>query len=376
MFKIAQNKEIDQQRPTILKTAPSLWAIPLCLSMFGLLSILSISTRSVHAGDGVAYALVYRQGLWLILGLVIMMTASAIPTDFWKRSSGILWLFALILTFATIFDFFGVEAGGARRWIRVGPLGFQPIELLSFSLVIHLSKIISGDEISRRKAFLKTMAITLISLVPLFLQPDMGGTILVFLIAMAIYVEAHGWFYPLITGTVLTPPFLYVLFMESYRIRRYTAFMDPWKEPLDSGFQVIQGLIAFANGGVLGVGIGKGLQKLSYLPAAHTDFIFASIGEEFGLIGTLSIVMLFALWSARIFRSYINNKIIFERLLLWGMCISVLLPFFINVAGVTRLLPLTGMPLPFISYGGSSLVSTWLRTGLIIRIVWNMEISG
>lgn len=358
-----------------MKAAPSIWLIPLSLSLFGLLCIVSISSRLSLGGDGSIYALAYRQGMWLIFGLAGMLIASVIPISFWKRISGIIWLIALILTFATLFDLLGIEAGGARRWIRVGPLRFQPIELLSFALVIHLSKLLSREDISRKAAFVQTILVTMISLLPLVLQPDMGGTILLFLISMGLYVEAHGWFYPLISGTVLLPPFLYCIFQESYRLRRYTAFINPWKEPLDSGFQVIQGLIAFANGGVMGVGIGKGLQKLSYLPAAHTDFIFASIGEEFGLVGTFSILVLFGLWTGRIFKSYLKSNSGFDRLILWGMCISVLLPFFINVAGVTKLLPLTGMPLPFLSYGGSSLVATWLRVGLMVRVVWDLEMS-
>lgn len=349
--------------------------IPLSLSLFGLLSIVSISSRLSLGGDGSIYALAYRQGMWLIFGLAGMLIASVIPISLWKRLSGIIWLLALLLTFATLSDLIGVEAGGARRWIRIGSVRFQPIEMLSFALVIHLSKLLSINGISRKAAFGKTILVTMISLLPLLIQPDMGGSILLFLIAMGMYVEAHGWFYPLISGTAFLPPFLYCIFQESYRLRRYIAFINPWEEPLDSGFQVIQGLIAFANGGLMGVGIGKGLQKLSYLPAAHTDFIFASIGEEFGLMGTFTILLLFAFWTMRIFRSYLKTERGFERLILWGMCISVLLPFFINVAGVTKLLPLTGMPLPFISYGGSSLVATWLRIGLMVRVVWDLEMS-
>ena len=161
---------------------------------------------------------------------------------------------------------------------------------------------------------------------------------------------------------------------ESYRLRRYVAFLDPWKEPLDSGFQVIQGLVAFANGGLLGVGIGKGLQKMNYLPAAHTDYIFAAIGEEFGFIGTGLVVILFTMWAWRCFKVYKQAPSPFLRTLLWGLVISVLLPFFINVGGVTKLLPLTGMPLPFMSYGGSSLLMMWIRVGLIVRIT--KEIVG
>jgi cell division protein FtsW len=151
-------------------------------------------------------------------------------------------------------------------------------------------------------------------------------------------------------------------------MRRFYAWSDPWSDPLDKGFQAIQGLIAFANGGVSGTGLGHGFQKLQYLPAAYTDFIYAAMGEELGVIGTLGVILLCILWTWRCRSLY--NKVAdgFDTVLVWGITLTIAVPFFINIAGVTNTIPLTGMPMPFISYGGSAIVMMWARIGLLMRI--------
>ncbi len=346
---------------------PFLWLIPLILSLIGVVMIFSLTSPESISNGGLHSSLGIKQLQWLVIGLAAMLVMYLIPFILWQRISGFLWVIAVGITAITLLHGIGLEAGGAKRWINIGGVRLQPLEFLSLVYVLHLSKILSVTDNKRIKVFLKLSVIGTISIVPVILQPDLGGTILLFLLGMAMFVEAYGWLIPLLTGFIMLPGLFILIFKESYRVRRYLAFIDPWKDPLDKGFQIIQGLIAFANGGILGVGIGKGLQKLNYLPAAHTDFIFAALGEEFGLAGTGFIVMLFATWSYRIFRVYRKSDSSYIKILLWGLCVSILLPFFINVAGVTKLLPLTGMPLPFVSYGGSSLVSSWMTIGLILR---------
>lgn len=346
---------------------PFLWLIPLILSLIGVVMIFSLTSPESISNGGLHSSLGIKQLQWLVIGLAAMLVMYLIPFILWQRISGFLWVIAVGITAITLLHGIGLEAGGAKRWINIGGVRLQPLEFLSLVYVLHLSKILSVTDNKRIKVFLKLSVIGTISIVPVILQPDLGGTILLFLLGMAMFVEAYGWLIPLLTGFIMLPGLFILIFKESYRVRRYLAFIDPWKDPLDKGFQIIQGLIAFANGGILGVGIGKGLQKLNYLPAAHTDFIFAALGEEFGLAGTGFIVMLFATWSYRIFRVYRKADSSYIKILLWGLCVSILLPFFINVAGVTKLLPLTGMPLPFVSYGGSSLVSSWMTIGLILR---------
>ncbi len=357
----------------LYRVDPLLWLIPLILSLIGVVMIFSLTSPESISNGGLHSSLGIRQLQWLVIGLAAMLVMYLIPVILWQRISGFLWVIAVGITSITLLHGIGLEAGGAKRWINIGGIRLQPLEILSLIYVLHLSKILSVADNKRIKVFLKLSVIGIISIVPVILQPDLGGTILLFLLGMAMFVEAYGWLIPLLTGFIMLPGLFLLIFKESYRVRRYLAFIDPWKDPLDKGFQIIQGLIAFANGGILGVGIGKGLQKLNYLPAAHTDFIFAALGEEYGLAGTGSIVMLFAIWSYRIFRVYRKSGSSYIKILLWGLCVSILLPFFINVAGVTRLLPLTGMPLPFVSYGGSSLVSSWMAIGLILRCSKDVE---
>lgn len=347
---------------------PFLWIIPFILSLIGVVMIYSLTLPDSILRDGQLHShLGLRQLQWIVLGLAAMVVMYLIPLNFWFRASGFLWVVTVGITFITLLSGVGLEAGGARRWINIGGIRLQPLELLSFAYVIHLSKILSIEGCNKGKAFLKLSVIGIISIFPVLIQPDLGGTILLFLLGMAMFVESFGWSIPILTGICMLPGLGFLIFKESYRLRRYLAFIDPWKDPLDKGFQIIQGLVAFANGGVMGVGIGKGLQKLNYLPAAHTDFIIAALGEEFGFMGTGTVVMLFAIWTYRVFRVYKKTLSSYNKVMIWGLCISVLLPFFINVAGVTKMLPLTGMPLPFISYGGSSLVSSWMAVGVLLR---------
>jgi cell division protein FtsW len=203
---------------------------------------------------------------------------------------------------------------------------------------------------------------------PVCFQTDMGGIILVFAIGISMHVVDSGWKYPLLGGLVLLPVFALMIYIEPYRLSRLVAFLDPWKDPLGGGFQIIQGLVAFCNGGVLGMGVGKGLQKLNYLPAAQTDYIFPVIGEEFGLIGTFSIILLYACWTWKSYQIYRRSRDLYTSLLVWGMTVSVLFPMFVNLGGVMKLMPLSGIPLPFVSAGGTALILMWVRVGFLLRI--------
>jgi cell division protein FtsW len=252
----------------------------------------------------------------------------------------------------------------------------QPLELLSLFLPIHLSKCLSGSDGVPFEVFLRiTVFIALVSIAPLLLQPNFGGSIIILALCMAIHVENRGWKYPLISVPVFATMAVPMVLFFGYRMRRITAFLDPWADPLNSGFQVIQGLIAFANGGITGVGIGKGMQKLSYLPAAHTDYIFPAIGEEFGIIGTLGILAVFVFWFLVIWGLYRRQQDPFLSALTWGIAVSIALPLFVNLGGVMNLIPLTGIPLPFISYGGSALLVTWVKVGVLIRIAKESSIA-
>lgn len=348
-----------------IKTDLWIWVIPLFLSGLGILAVTSVSGVSFGNDAG---SLGVRQAKILILGIVLMFAVFSIPASRWRKITPYLWGFALLLTLLTILPGLGSQAGGASRWLRLGPIRFQPYELLAFSFVAHLCNRLTSETLTKWKAFRRMGLLLSLSVIPLMFQPDLGGALLLIALGFGIYIERYGWAWPILSSLLLSGPIWFSIWLEPYRMRRITAFLDPWKDPQNTGFQAIQGLIAFANGGLWGVGIGKGLQKLQYLPAAHTDFIFAAIGEEMGLLGTGLILLLFCVWSLRLFQNYRKTTDPFFASLIWGTNLSVLLPVLINVGGVTKLFPLTGMPLPFLSYGGSSLLFMWIRVGLALRL--------
>lgn len=350
-----------------IKTDLWIWVIPLFLSGLGILAITSISGVSFSDGAMPHASLGLRQAKVLTLSVFGMFCVFLIPASQWKKLTPYIWGISVLLTLCTIVPGLGSNAGGASRWLRLGPIRFQPFEFLAFSFVAHLCNRLTSETLTRGKAFLRMNLILLVSAIPLMLQPDLGGTLLLVALGFGIYIERFGWAWPVLSSILPTGIITFFIWLKPYRMRRIYAFLDPWQDPQDTGFQVIQGLIAFANGGLWGVGVGKGLQKLQYLPAAHTDFIFAAIGEEMGLLGTGLILFLFGAWSLRLFKHYREKMEPFYASLLWGLNLSVMLPVLINVGGVTKLLPLTGMPLPFVSYGGSSLLFMWMRVGIALR---------
>lgn len=317
---------------------------------------------------GSPYAVGMKQLRSLTVALVGMLVGYSIPMGWWRRCSGLLWLLALAVTFATLLPFFGVSAGGAQRWFQIGPLRFQPSDILSMAVVLHTARKMSEAEASDQQVFVRSVLLAVISMFPLLLQPNMGSALMILILVMGMYVERRGWKYPLLGGVVGIFLVVPLVLFKAYRLRRIRALVDPWSDPLNAGFQAIQSLVSFANGGVWGLGIGHGLQKMQYLPESHTDFIFSAIGEELGLVGTLGILALFLIWLWRAWTVYAPLQGKFEGTLLWGLALTVLLPVVINVGGVTKVLPLTGLPLSFISYGGSALVMMWVRIGLILRI--------
>ena len=360
---------LSRETPAVRPQAdPFLWIIPLLLAIFGILMIFSLTSHTSLEEYGSPFTLGMKQVHWLLVGIAGMLVMYMIPLSFWKKSSGAIWFFSLVLLVLTLIPGIGVKAGGARRWIGFAGLRFQPIEFLNLALAVHLSRLLATSEKRGLSAFLTiTVPVLFLSVIPLLFQPNMGGTILIFTLSMAIHVQSRGWSWPFIAGAAGFPFFFMFIIREGYRLRRYIAFLDPWEQPMDSGFQVIQGLVAFSNGGLFGVGVGKGLQKLNYLPAAHTDYIFATVGEEFGFIGTFFILFFFLLWTIRACSAYKKAEG-FRATLIWALTVSVLIPLFINLGGVLKLMPLTGIPLPFISYGGSSLLFMWAKIGLLMRV--------
>ena len=334
--------------------------------------ISSLSLRNSMAG-GNPYAAPIRQGQFIGLGITAMLVSLAFSSTSLRRNSGKLFALSWILLLLTLIPGIGVKVGGARRWLALPGFRLQPLEMVLFTLPIFMAdRLTDEDSVTKRGDFHSFIRPTLIVIamagVPLMLQPNLGGTIIVTAICFTMHVERRGWRWPA-RGFVFGVGLVVLLIMIApYRMRRFYAFWDPWSDPTNTGFQIIQGLVAFANGALTGVGIGHGLQEERYLPEADTDYIFPAIGEEFGLVGTMSLLLLYGLWTWRAYYIYRDAKTPFTKSLALGLTASVIYPMFVNVAGVTKLMPLTGIPMPFISAGGSSMLFMWAKVGILMCI--------
>ena len=346
--------------------------IPLILSGCGLVMISSLSLRNSMAG-GNPYAAPLRQFQFIGVGLTLMMICFAWTSPSIKKHSGKLFALAFFLLVITAIPGIGIKVGGARRWLSLVVIRFQPLELALLAVPIFMAdRLTDEDSLTMRANFHSFVRPTLMAIlmmgIPLMLQPNLGGTIIITAICFVMHIERRGWKYP-VWGVIVGAVAVVVLIMIApYRMRRFNAFWDPWSDPTDTGFQIIQGLVAFANGSLTGVGIGKGLQEDRYLPEADTDYIFPAIGEEFGLVGTMFLLILYAIWTWRVYYIYRDAKTPFTKSLALGLTASVIFPMFVNVAGVTKLMPLSGIPMPFLSAGGSSMMFMWAKIGLLMSI--------
>jgi cell division protein FtsW len=350
------------------KTDIWLWLIPLILSGLGILMVTTTTSNMVYDVSGSPFTMGIRQTRSLGVGFMMMLVAFCVPTRFWQKIAGLLWIVSVIMLIATLIPGIGNSSGGASRWLRLGGVSVQPSEIMILAAVLESGKILEKHTYDPKRCFIATLILIAVSAAPLLFQPDLGSTIFLALVCMGMFTERFGWKLPILLGVIGAALLIVLVVLEPYRMRRINAFRDPYSDPLGSGFQTIQGLIAFANGGIWGAGLGRGFQKLQYLPAAYTDFIYAALGEELGLFGTLGVLSLVSLWLLRCRILYKRSEDGYGKSVAWGMTLTIILPLFINIGGVTNMMPLTGMPLPFVSYGGSALVMAWMRIGLLLRI--------
>lgn len=337
-------------------SAFGLWILPLILTTFGVVVITSM-TGWDRSSPGM------KQAVWFVIAAAGFVTVTQIPLRLWNKYSLPLLCAAFALLVLTVASPLRVSVKGASRWLRLGPVRFQPLEFVSFAMMIHFAKVYN-----RQTSMKRAVAVSLVLFAPFALvimkQPDFGGLLMLAGIVGALFIERWGFLLPLACAAAASP-LLWYLANRGYRAERILTWLDPWNDPLGSGYQVIQGLIAFANGHLWGIGMGRGQQ---FLPEVHNDFIFPALGEQFGFVGTAGVFAAFLLWTLCVCRAY-RRALPERRILIWGCCVSVLLPFFINLGGVMKIIPLTGMPLPFVSYGGTSLVFMWARIGFLVRLV-------
>ena len=304
------------------------------------------------------------------LGSFALLAAYRMKPAFLKKISVPLLVFSFVLLLLVFLPYIGVTAGGARRWIRLWPTTFQPSELVKLAMVIFLAKYMAAADYNteRISSFVKPMLVMALFQVVFLKQPDFGATMSLGLLTFGmLYISGMRLRY-LASVLVLVIPVIYKLVMEPYRLRRITSFLDPWKDPQGSGFQLIQSFISIGSGGISGLGLGESKQKLSFLPASHTDFIFCLVGEELGLIGAGLVIALFLMLFLRGVTVANRSRDSFNYYLAYGLTMMLSLQALINFAVVTGLVPTKGLPLPFMSYGGSALLVNMAVIGLLLRI--------
>ncbi|HVJ24226.1 MAG TPA: putative lipid II flippase FtsW, partial [Burkholderiales bacterium] len=313
-----------------------------------------------------AYLFVTRQVMWAVLGLALL--AVAMRVDYRRyRNDTFVWALLGLVTLMLVGVLFSAPINGTRRWFGFGGLGVQPSELAKMACVLFTALILERrmhriDELSYSLLPIGIVLGVLVGLI--LLQPDFGTAISLLLIVVAM-VFAAGLNYRYLIGTVLVAlPAVYVVLVSApYRRRRLLAFWDPWADPLGDGFQIIQSLIAVGTGGVLGRGLMEGVQKLFYLPEPHTDFIFAVIGEELGLIGATGVLACFCLIAWRGLRISLRAQDSFGAFVALGITAMIVVQAFVNMSVVLGLMPTKGIPLPLVSAGGSSLLISLLGMG-------------
>ncbi len=344
--------------------------IVLCLVAIGLIMVFSSSATLAQSRYGESYYFLRRQAVWALLGFIGMYIASRIRYWKWKDLSVPLLALNFFLLAAVFIPGIGAEVHGAERWLYVNGITIQPAEFTKLALVICVSTYIARciNE-SQLKSIVISILIVGTSCFLILLQPDMGTTIAVVLTAFVIiFVAGVNLIYILGLGSASIPIVFSLVMGEQYRIQRLLSFLNPWEDPMGSGYQVIQSLYALGPGGLIGSGLGRSRQKLFYLPEPHNDFIFAVLGEELGFIGTFLVVALFLALIWRGYKIAVHAPDFFAALLAAGITAMIGLQAFINIGVVTASIPVTGINLPFISAGGSSLFFTLVGIGILLNI--------
>ncbi len=342
------------------------------------------SASNIWAAEklGDKYFFVVRQLLFGIIGFLSMIFVSRINPKIYQENATKILMAAIVLLVIVLVPGIGVVRGGARSWIGLGQFTLQPSEFAKIAIIVFVSKYLGkiGDEEGndKLKKYIPILSILITMFGLIMLQPDFGsGTVLVLTVLLMIYVSGIGYRY-IYVGLIVGVLSVGVLVITApYRLKRITSFINPWEDPLGSGFQIIQSLYAIVPAGVLGYGIFKSKQKFFYLPEPQTDFIFSIITEEIGMIGILFIFVVYMILFYNGLMIGMKAKDLFLKYLAIGLTILVFIQFAINISVVIGLIPVTGITLPFLSYGGSSLVILLTSMGIIISVdrteVWKWE---
>lgn len=342
------------------------------ISILGLFMIYSASYiwSEYKYGDALKY--VKNQGLFLIIGIILMIIVSKIDYHIYLKKSNAILIGCLVLLVLVLIPGIGTVRNGSRSWFGIGSFGIQPSEFAKLGLIIFVSKYLSKNEKATqniKKGILPIFGLVLFVFGLIMLQPDFGtGTIIVMSIVGILFVGGLSFKFFLKIGLIGTIGVVGLIVAAPYRMSRILSFLNPWNDPLGSGFQIIQSLYAIGPGGLFGFGIGNSRQKHFFLPEPQTDFIFSIISEELGFVGCLLVVILFAIIAYSGFKIAKNCDDLFGKYLSFGIIFQIIFQACLNLMVVVGLIPVTGVTLPFLSYGGSSLLITLVSVGIILNV--------
>ncbi len=342
------------------------------LTTIGVVEVFSASSVYAFTNYDNSFWFLERQAIYAAIGIGALLLTARMRYTAWRRLSGPLVVVAVVLLLLALHPTAGSSVYGASRWIGLGPLTLQPAEFAKLALIAFSAAVLAQKE---RKLddwlhlALPLGPVVLLVAAIVMLQRDLGTTtVIVGSVLMMLFVAGARLRHLLVTGVITLGGLSYLIFGEAYRRARFLSFFDPWKDPLSNGYQLIQGLIALGSGGWLGVGLGASRQKWAYLPNAHTDFIFAVLGEELGLLGEFVVIVSFGVMIYAGIRIAVRAPDTFGRLLAAGITSWIGLQAIVNLGAVTGLLPITGVPLPFVSFGGSALIVTLGAVGVLASI--------
>jgi len=349
-----------------------LYLVLICIGLVMVASA-SIGIADQNTGDPFFYA--KRQFLRILLSLALLWFACRIPLQFWRRNGMALMMGSIILLAIVLIPGVGHTVNGATRWLNFGLFTFQISEIAKLFLIIYLSGYLlrRGDEMqTNTMGFIKPMLILAVASGLLLMEPDFGAAAVLLMTGLGLIFLGGVRFAQFLLFVVGTLCIMGLLAVSSpYRLARITSFLDPWADPFNSGFQLTQSLIAIGSGGWFGAGLGGSVQKLFYLPEAHTDFLFAIYAEEFGFVGQVCLIALFGLFALRCFaiaKLALQREQAFGAYLAYGVGLLITLQAVINIGVNMGALPTKGLTLPFVSYGGNSILSMSFAVGLVLRV--------
>ena len=354
-----------------MKKDYSLLIYVIILTVFGIIMVYSSSNIWANYKFNNPYKYMINQSIFFIISLILTYFITKIKPSTLKRQSNLYIFISIILLILVLI--FGKTRNGSTSWFIIGPFSFQPSELSKISLLIYISKYLEKNKINIKNIIILLSFVSIILLL-IMLEPDFGTVMIIVLsIISLIFISGLNIKFFIYSFIVLLVLISVLIIIAPYRLKRITAFIDPFSDPLGSGFQIIQSLYAIGPGGLLGEGFLHGRQKNFYLPEPQTDFIFSIISEEFGFLGILIVSILYLLIFYKGIKTSLQSSNLFNKYLSFGLTSLITLQAILNISVVIGLIPVTGVTLPFISYGGSSLITNMISIAIILSIRNNKE---